>query len=104
MEWAKNCGAHASGYFLWKVCNRLCEKIGRLFFFKVEEVQQTEGAERRQVEKERMGVRKYFLTGVPIADEGCSVFPNKKSDAASPAEYGKDKEENEYSFFLPFFA
>ena len=34
MEWAKNCGTHASGYFLWKICNRLCEKIGRLFFFK----------------------------------------------------------------------
>ena len=51
-----------------------------------------------------MGVRKYFLTGMPIADEGCSVFPYKESDAASPAEYGKDKEENEHSFFLPFFA
>jgi hypothetical protein len=51
-----------------------------------------------------MGVRKYFLTGVPIADEGCPIFPYKESDAASPAEYGKDKEENEYSFFLPFFA
>ena len=70
----------------------------------VEEVQQTEGAERRQIEKERMGVRKYFLTGVPIADEGCSVFPYKKSDAASSAENGEDKEENEHSFFLPFFA
>ena len=70
----------------------------------VEEVQQTEGTERGQVEKERMGVRKYFLAGVPIADEGCSVFPYKKSDATSPAEYGEDKEEDEHSFFLPFFA
>nr|WP_304328539.1 hypothetical protein [Phocaeicola plebeius] len=51
-----------------------------------------------------MGVWKYFLTGVPIADEGCSVFPYKKTDATSPAEYGEDKEENEHSFFLPFFA
>jgi hypothetical protein len=51
-----------------------------------------------------MKLWKYFLTGMPIADEGCSVFPYKESDAASPAEYGKDKEENEHSFFLPFFA
>ncbi|WP_177865539.1 hypothetical protein [uncultured Bacteroides sp.] len=51
-----------------------------------------------------MGVWKYFLAGLPITDESCSVFPYKKSDATSSAEYGEDKEEDEYSFFLPFFA